>query len=69
MEAPGGRLLFLFNHGSEPARARLRQPLARPSASVREPVTGAAFPWPRHRRLDVDVELPPQSVRVFRVDY
>ena len=68
MTSPRGELLFLFNHGSQPADAEYQLALRARALSARELVTGVAIAA-AGAALPVKVRLPPESVRVYRVDY
>lgn len=68
LQAPAGRIIFLFNHGRAPARAEFSTALQKPARRIRELVTDAALE-PRGNRLAISVDLPPMSARVYRVDY
>lgn len=67
MRAPNGRLVFLFNHGDKPAQVQFSRSLDRPAASIRELMTGQSVPA-KGRELRLNVQVPAQSVRVYRLD-
>jgi len=68
MSTPGSDLVLLFNHGSEVAKVEYTLPLDRMPLKIRELVTDAAVASSRGAfRLSLDV--PPESVRVWRIDY
>jgi len=68
MTSPRGDLLFLFNHGGQTVEVEYRLVLRGRPRSAREIVTGAPVPAPG-TTLEVKAAMPPESVRVFRVDY
>lgn len=69
MTAPAGELALLFNHGSQTARVDYELPLVRPAQRVREIVGGAALPAPEAQHLRIGVEIPPEALRIYRIDY
>ncbi len=72
MGAPAGELVFVFNHGPDPARVRYTLPLARAARSVRDMTSGSSaqeLPAAGGSHFTLGVHLPGQSVRVYRVDY
>jgi len=69
MYAPGkGRLVFFFNHGDKPASAHFARSLERPASAIREIVTGQRVS-PAGTKLDLNAEVPAESVRVYRIDF
>jgi beta-galactosidase len=68
MQAPQGRLVFLFNHGDRPAPVEFHRKLEKPAAKILEITTGKTLS-PTASVLDVKAEVPAQSVRVYRIDY
>jgi beta-galactosidase len=68
MSAPAGECVFLFNHGTQAARVDWDVALGRAPRRVRELLTDAAVES-GSGRLRVSGEMPPESVRVYRVDY
>ncbi len=66
--APSGRFVFLFNHGKEASRVDYALKLEKPASRIRELMTGQSLEaQPNHIRLRV--EIPAQSVRIYRIDY
>lgn len=63
-----GALFLLFNHGQEAADVTLDAPLGRTATRTRELRTGQAVPV-TGARLQLAASIPPESVRVYRVDY
>ncbi len=68
LRAPAGRLVFVFNHGSQPAHVEYTCGLEKPARRVREQVTGEAMAA-SGERFRLRTEIPPQSARVYRIDY
>ena len=68
MIADEGEFLLLFNHGTREASVTLRQPLARDARAIRELITDAAIA-PSGGIFALQTVVPPESVRVYRVDY
>src|SRR6185437_5458056 len=68
MTAPKGRLVFLFNHGEKSAQVRFSRVLERPAVAVRELMTNHTV-QAQGTQLRLDVEVPAESVRVYRIDY
>lgn len=68
LTAPGGRMIFLFNHGKEPARVMFAQELERPPRRIRELVTHQENP-PQGSLFHLQMELPPMTARVYRIDF
>lgn len=66
-------LVFLFNHGTQSAHVEYACMLEKPASRVRELVTGELVAHPvaetSSNRLQLRAEIPPQSVRVYRIDY
>lgn len=65
LASPNGWIFFLFNHGAAPARVEFTPELERAPRAVRELVTGESL----QNFSRIDVQLPPTSVRVYRLDY
>jgi beta-galactosidase len=66
--ADSGRMVFLLNWETRPAKVQLTLPLDKAPRQVREitsgqPLAGAGA------RLQIDTEVPAQGVRVYRIDY
>ena len=68
MRAADGRLVFVFNHGEKPAQVRFSRILERPVSDVRELMTRMTVSA-QGTQLRLETEVPPQSVRVYRIDY
>lgn len=65
---PPGRLVFFFNHGQQTASVAYRTTLEQTPRRVRELVTAESLGSPG-RELSLQVEIPGQSVRVYRIDF
>lgn len=68
MVAPRGELLFLFNHGTVAAEVEEDVTWRRAPASIREVISGEPIPA-KGPALSLRTYVPPQSVRIYRVDY
>ena len=68
MDAEKGSFVFLFNHGEKMAEVEFATYLARPTVNVREILTGETTKV-EGKRFSVKTEVPPQAVRVYRIDY
>jgi beta-galactosidase len=68
LDAEKGRLVFLFNHGENPAEVEFAEELPRPATRVMALGT-AESPAPAGKRFALKTELPPQSVGIYRIDY
>ena len=66
--APAGRLLFLLNWGASASKVELDVRLDKPARQVREIISGEAIPG-GSSTLGIRAEVPPQSARVYRIDY
>jgi len=66
--ADTGRMVFIMNWGSEAAKLELTVPLDKAPRRVREITTGQTLPGSR-ARVVIAGEVPPQGVRVYRIDY
>ncbi len=68
MDGEKGHLVFLFNHGEKPAEVDFTEDLQRPTAGIREIVTGATLKGDG-RRFAVKTEVPAEAVKIYRIDY
>ena len=68
MYAPKGRFVFFFNHTDKPAAIAFSRRLEEPAFSIRELMSGQQIP-PTSASLNLQAEVPPHSVRVYRIDY
>jgi hypothetical protein len=68
MEGEKGKLVFLFNHGEEAAEVVFAETLERPAVRIREIMTGETRKA-AGKQLEVKTEVPPQAVRIYRIDY
>jgi beta-galactosidase len=68
MTAPDAELVFLFNHGTQPARVAYSLPLGRTPRAIREVVQSLAVAG-KGQAFRLDVEIPAESVRVYRIDF
>jgi hypothetical protein len=66
--APNGRFVFFFNHSDKPAHVRFTRNLDRPATSIHEITTSQTVPI-HGQHLTLETEVPPQSARVYRIDY
>jgi beta-galactosidase len=67
---PAGEMIMLFNHGPQAASVDVSLPLGRVPQAVNEIVSGGRQPGPAARAtVRLDVEIPGERVRVFRIDY
>jgi len=67
MSAPDGRLVFFFNHGTKSAFVEFARALEKPAVSIREIMTGQDLP--AGTSLNLKVEVPAESVRVYRIKF
>jgi hypothetical protein len=68
MQAPGGRLIFLFNHSERTASVNFRRDLEKPASGIREIMTDAKIVTTGTSLL-LRTEVPAQSVRIYRIDF
>lgn len=68
LTAANTRMVFLFNHGKEAARVEYTLKLEKPARQIRELVTESNVA-PSGGTFRLQVELPPMSARVFRIDF
>ena len=68
MQSPQGRLVFFFNHAESPATVNFRRALEKPATAVRELMIGTTIS-PTGSTLNLKTEVPPKSVRVYRIDF
>jgi hypothetical protein len=68
LHAPNGSLVFLFNHGSQPANVEYAPKFEKTARQIRELVTGRCI-QPSAGQFTVRAQLPPQSARVYRIDF
>ena len=66
--AANGRVVFLFNHGVQPASVEYSSILEKPARRVRELVTDQSI-QPSAGQFVLRAQLPPQSARVYRIDF
>jgi hypothetical protein len=68
MDSRNGHLVFLFNHGEQPAQVRFTEDLERPAASVHEIISEE-----KHKtegtRFTLKTDVPAESVKIYRIDY
>jgi beta-galactosidase len=69
MMSPAGDLVMLFNHGATPTRADYVMHVADRVERVRELTTGVELPRPQGGLLRFSADLPPESVRVYRLGW
>jgi beta-galactosidase len=68
MDAPKGHLIFLFNHTEKTAQIEFAEKLQNPAANVQELISGAAE-TKSGNTFSVKTEVPPQAVKIYRIDY
>jgi beta-galactosidase len=68
LRAPQGRMVFLFNHGDATAQVRFTRDLEQPARAIRCITSGAALPG-SGSKVSLETEVPPGTVRVYRIDY
>jgi hypothetical protein len=68
MQAPKGRFLFFFNHSDKPAAIEFSRELEKPTAGIREIMTDQKI-TATGKTFSVKLEIPPQRVRIYRIDY
>jgi len=68
MQAPTGRLIFLFNHSQKQAPVEFRRELEKPASRIREITTDEKITTTGNALL-IKTEVPAQSVRVYRIDF
>jgi beta-galactosidase len=68
MTAPEGELVFLFNHGAQPADVDYTLPLRAPAMRVRELVRDEAV-TASGQSVHLMVTVPAETARVYRIDY
>jgi hypothetical protein len=68
MQAAKGRFVFFFNHSEEAAVVAFRRELEKPPSSIREIMTDQKI-TATGKTFSVKTEVPPQSVRIYRIDY
>ena len=68
MYAPNGRWVFLFNHADTTASVEFSRTIEEPASRIREIITGQEV---SHAGTDLNlkVNVLPQSVRVYRIDF
>jgi hypothetical protein len=65
--APSGRMVFLVNWGTQPAKLELTLPPGRPPRQVRELTRGQVLA--AGDPLRIQAEVPGRGVLVYRIDY
>jgi hypothetical protein len=68
MQGANGRLVFLFNHSDKAAAVEFGRELEQPASRIREIMTSQAI-QATGRTLSLNAEVPPQSVRIYRIDF
>ncbi len=68
MDAPNGRLLFLFNHAEKPAAVELDEQQSKHPSKIRELISGQNLKV-SGQGFGLTTEIPAESVRVYRIDY
>jgi len=68
MDAEKGSFVFLFNHGEKVAEVEFVSELTRPAVNAREILTGETLKV-EGKRFVVKTEVPPQAMRIYRINY
>jgi hypothetical protein len=68
MSAPKGRWVFFFNHANRSASVEFSRDLEKPASSIREIITEQDLPA-KGTTLALKAEVPPESVRIYRIDF
>ena len=68
MSAPNGRFVFFFNHSQKPADVHFSRTLEHPSSAIHEITSGQEM-GRTGSQLKLDIQVPGQSVRIYRIDY
>lgn len=68
MYAPDGRFVFFFNHAQKPAPVEFARKLEKPASAIREITTGATL-LATGTDLKLNLDVPAESVRVYRIDF
>jgi beta-galactosidase len=68
MRSAKGQFLFLFNHGEKVAQVAFTEELERPAVVAREIISGEKQ-MAEGRKFSVATEIPPQAVRIYRIEY
>ncbi len=68
MYAPDGRFVFFFNHTKKPAPVEFTRKLEKPASAIREITTGATL-QATGTDLKLNLDVPAESVRVYRIDF
>ena len=68
MYAPGGAVVFFFNHRDGSASVEFSRTLEKQASAIREIMTGRQIPATREI-LHLSAEVPAHSVRIYRIDY
>ncbi len=68
MTSEAGRLVFLFNHGSQLARVTFNTRLAKTAARIRELIAHESLQT-QGTSFRVQTTVPGESVRIYRIDY
>ena len=68
MQGANGRIVFLFNHSDKNASVEFTRDLEKPASGIREVMTNQRIA-PAGRSFQIRAGVPPQSVRVYRIDF
>jgi len=68
MYAANGRWVFFFNHADKPALVEFSRVLEKPASNIREIMTGQEVAR-AGTQLKIKVDVPANSVRVYRIDF
>jgi beta-galactosidase len=68
MQSMKGRFVFLFNYSEKPAAVEFSRDLDQPASGIREIMTDQKI-TAAGKSFSIKTEIPPQSVRIYRIDY
>jgi beta-galactosidase len=68
MNGPQGHFVFLFNHAETPAKIEFMETLEKPAVKVREIISSDSLKS-EGKRFSISTEVPPQAVRIYRIDF
>lgn len=68
MQADNGGFVFFFNHAAKPAKVEFTRALPKPASRIRE-LTSGAVEQATTSTLNLETEVPAESVRIYRIDY
>lgn len=68
MHSPNGRFVFFFNHADKPASVEFSRTFEKPASKIQEIVTNSKAPV-SGKDFHLKIEVPPQTVRIYRIDF